>query len=79
MAVFLLHCSRIESRDTFWTYQGATMHILMTVNVAWNIWNFRRPLVEALAADGHRITVLALPNLIARGRGPARGVKRPAF
>lgn len=35
------------------------MHILMTVNSAWNIWNFRRPLVEALAADGHRITVLA--------------------
>ena len=35
------------------------MHILMTVNAAWNIWNFRRPLVEALAADGHRITVLA--------------------
>jgi hypothetical protein len=28
------------------------MHILMTVNAAWNIWNFRRPLVEALAADG---------------------------
>jgi glycosyltransferase involved in cell wall biosynthesis len=35
------------------------MHILMTVNAAWNIWNFRRPLVEALIADGHRITVLA--------------------
>jgi glycosyltransferase involved in cell wall biosynthesis len=35
------------------------MHILMTVNAAWNIWNFRRPLIEALAADGHRITVLA--------------------
>ena len=38
------------------------MHILMTVNAAWNIWNFRRPLVEALAADGHRITVLAPPD-----------------
>jgi glycosyltransferase involved in cell wall biosynthesis len=37
----------------------AKMHILMTVNAAWNIWNFRRPLVEALQADGHRITVLA--------------------
>jgi len=35
------------------------MHILMTVNAAWNIWNFRRPLVEALVGDGHRITVLA--------------------
>ena len=38
------------------------MHILMTVNAAWNIWNFRRPLVEALQADGHRITVLAPPD-----------------
>ena len=35
------------------------MHILMTANAAWNIWNFRRPLVETLAADGHRITVSA--------------------
>ena len=35
------------------------MHIMMTVNAAWNIWNFRRPLVESLSADGHRITVLA--------------------
>jgi glycosyltransferase involved in cell wall biosynthesis len=35
------------------------MHILMTANTAWNIWNFRRPVVEALIADGHRITVLA--------------------
>jgi len=38
------------------------MHILMTVNAAWNVWNFRRPLVEALLADGHRITVLAPPD-----------------
>jgi glycosyltransferase involved in cell wall biosynthesis len=38
------------------------MHILMTVNAAWNIWNFRRPLVEALQAVGHRITVLAPPD-----------------
>jgi glycosyltransferase involved in cell wall biosynthesis len=37
----------------------APMHILMTVNAAWNIWNFRRPIVEALIADGHRVTVLA--------------------
>jgi glycosyltransferase involved in cell wall biosynthesis len=34
----------------------------MTVNAAWNIWNFRKPLVEALLADGHRITVLAPPD-----------------
>lgn len=39
-----------------------SMHILMTVNAAWNIWNFRRPLVEALQADGHRVTVLAPPD-----------------
>lgn len=35
------------------------MHILMTVNAAWNIWNFRRPLVAALRDEGHRVTVLA--------------------
>ena len=34
----------------------------MTVNAAWNIWNFRKPLVEALLADGHRIAVLAPPD-----------------
>ena len=38
------------------------MNILMTVNAAWNIWNFRRPVVEALLAEGHRITVLAPPD-----------------
>ena len=37
----------------------APLHIMMTVNAAWNIWNFRRPVVEALIADGHRVTVLA--------------------
>jgi glycosyltransferase involved in cell wall biosynthesis len=31
----------------------------MTVNAAWNIWNFRRPVVEALLADGHRVTIVA--------------------
>lgn len=38
------------------------MHILLTVNAAWNIWNFRRPVVEALIAEGHRVTVLAPPD-----------------
>ena len=38
------------------------MHTLITANAAWNIWNFRRPLIEALCADGHRITVLAPPD-----------------
>ena len=35
------------------------MHILITVNAAWNVLNFRRPLVEAMIADGHSVTVLA--------------------
>ena len=35
------------------------LHILATVNSAWNIWNFRRPVIAALLADGHRVTVLA--------------------
>ncbi len=35
------------------------MKILLTVNAAWNIWNFRRPLVAALLAEGHSVTVLA--------------------
>lgn len=39
-----------------------SLHILMTVNVAWNIWNFRRPLLTALLADGHTVTVLAPPD-----------------
>ncbi|MCH8466819.1 MAG: glycosyltransferase family 4 protein [Roseinatronobacter sp.] len=38
------------------------MHIVMTVNAAWNIRNFRLPLVTALLADGHRIRVLATPD-----------------
>lgn len=38
------------------------MHVVMTVNAAWNIWNFRRPLVIALLAAGHKVTVLAPPD-----------------
>jgi len=38
------------------------MHIMMTVNAAWNIWNFRRSVVAALLADGHRVTILAPPD-----------------
>ncbi len=48
------------------------LHICMTVNAAWNITNFRMPLVQALLDDGHRITVLAptddaVPQLIDAG------------
>jgi glycosyltransferase involved in cell wall biosynthesis len=38
------------------------MKVMLTVNAAWNVWNFRRPLVEALAGDGHVVTVLAPPD-----------------
>ena len=48
------------------------MRILITVNAAWNIWNFRKPLVEALLEDGHQITIAAptddsVPELEALG------------
>lgn len=35
------------------------MHVLMTVNAVWNIWNFRRAVVQSLIADGHQVTILA--------------------
>lgn len=35
------------------------MHILLTVNAAWNIRNFRWPILRALIARGDRVTVLA--------------------
>jgi glycosyltransferase involved in cell wall biosynthesis len=35
------------------------MHALLTVNSAWNVWNFRRPVLEALLERGDRVTVLA--------------------
>lgn len=35
------------------------MHILVTVNAAWNVMNFRRPVIEMLLAEGHAVTVLA--------------------
>lgn len=41
---------------------GTPLHVLATVNAAWNVWNFRRPVIAALLADGHRITVLAPPD-----------------
>jgi glycosyltransferase involved in cell wall biosynthesis len=38
------------------------MKILMTANTAWNIWNFRRPLVNSFLSDGGSVTVLAPPD-----------------
>ncbi|MCI2395676.1 glycosyltransferase family 4 protein [Aliiroseovarius sediminis] len=35
------------------------MHIVLTVNAAWNATNFRRPVIKALLNQGHHVTVLA--------------------
>lgn len=35
------------------------MHVLITVNAAWNVLNFRRPIIRSLLDSGHRVTVLA--------------------
>lgn len=35
------------------------MHIILTANAAWNILNFRRPIVKRLLENGHQVTVLA--------------------
>ena len=35
------------------------MKIIATVNLAWNVWNFRRPVIAALLEKGHAVTVLA--------------------
>ena len=34
------------------------LKIMATANTAWNIWNFRRPVIKALLADGHAVTLL---------------------
>ncbi|MGH1355077.1 MAG: glycosyltransferase family 4 protein [Thalassovita sp.] len=38
------------------------MRVVLTVNAAWNVLNFRRPLVDYLLAAGHHVTVLAPPD-----------------
>ena len=38
------------------------MHIIITVNAAWNVINFRRSLIEAFISDGHTVAVLAPPD-----------------
>lgn len=35
------------------------MKIVITVNAAWNIWNFRRPLLRQLLDEDHEVTILA--------------------
>ena len=38
------------------------MHAIVTANAAWNIWNFRQPVLRAVAESGGRTTVLAPPD-----------------
>lgn len=39
------------------------MHIIITVNSAWNAVNFRRSLIEAIISDGHTVVVLSPPDV----------------
>lgn len=53
-------------------HANKALRIVISVNAAWNVWNFRRPLVEALLAAGHTVTILApqddtFPRLRAMG------------
>lgn len=38
------------------------MHAIVTANAAWNIWNFRQPVLRAIAESGGRTIVLAPPD-----------------
>jgi len=38
------------------------LNVVVSVNAAWNIWNFRRAVIEDLQAAGHAVTVLAPPD-----------------
>ncbi len=42
------------------------MKVLLTANSAWNVKNFRLPIVNSLLGDGHRVTVLAPHDETAR-------------
>lgn len=35
------------------------LHVLMTANSAWNVLHFRRPILDLLLGEGHRVTILA--------------------
>ncbi|MBW7923026.1 MAG: glycosyltransferase [Rubellimicrobium sp.] len=38
------------------------MHVVVTANTSWSVWNFRRSLIAALMREGHGVTVLAPPD-----------------
>lgn len=38
------------------------MRVALVINTSWNIWNFRRGLVQALQAAGHEVLAIAPPD-----------------
>ncbi|UOG74540.1 glycosyltransferase family 4 protein [Hymenobacter tibetensis] len=38
------------------------MRVAIVINTSWNIWNFRRSLVQALQAAGHEVVAIAPPD-----------------
>lgn len=54
-----LHEELVEREHSAANSIGAPLHVMLTVNAVWNVWNFRRPLVTALLEAGHRVTILA--------------------
>ncbi|WP_204318723.1 glycosyltransferase family 4 protein [Pseudooceanicola aestuarii] len=42
--------------------EAQPLNVMLTVNAAWNVWNFRQPVLKALLSKGHRVTVLAPPD-----------------
>lgn len=54
--------SAAQKTEKATSVRARRLHLVITVNAAWNVANFRRPIVEALSADGYRITVLAPPD-----------------
>lgn len=42
--------------------ENCRLHVVLTVNAAWNLVHFRGGLIKGLLADGHRLTVFAPPD-----------------
>ncbi|MEM8894130.1 MAG: hypothetical protein AAGC88_06100, partial [Bacteroidota bacterium] len=38
------------------------MRIAIAINTSWNIYNFRRGLIDALREDGHELVLIAPPD-----------------
>ncbi len=55
------------------------MHILLVANSTWNIVNFRMPVIDALLADGHLVTVLTPPDQYVAQLSNRRGLEFEAL